>query len=72
MVLIIKSRSFILLSTSLPSDIMNNLFRDILTGLVFIIGVIGFIEGEFIISSALFAATTLVSNINMNRKKHLY
>lgn len=49
---------------------MTNLQRDILTGLTFVTGVIGFISGEFIISSALFAATTFASNINVNRKNH--
>ncbi|QPK63384.1 hypothetical protein IVG45_21715 [Methylomonas sp. LL1] len=50
---------------------MTTLHKDILTGLVFVAGVIGFINGEFIISSALFAATTYASNININRKNHL-
>lgn len=50
---------------------MNDLHKDLLNGLVFVTGVIGFMLGEYIISSALFAATTYASNINMNRKKHL-
>jgi len=50
---------------------MNDIQKDILNGLAFITGVIGFMSGEFIISSALFAATTVASNVNMNRKKHL-
>jgi hypothetical protein len=50
---------------------MNDLYKDLLNGLVFITGVIGFMLGEYIISSALFATTTYASNINMNRKKHL-
>ena len=49
---------------------MSNLQKDILTGLVFAAGVIGFMAGEFIISSALLATTTFVSNINVNRKKY--
>jgi CheY-specific phosphatase CheX len=48
---------------------MNDLQKDILNGLAFITGVIGFMSGEFIISSALFASTTVASNINVNRKK---
>ncbi|WP_446810672.1 hypothetical protein ACH50O_03580 [Methylomonas sp. 2BW1-5-20] len=48
---------------------MNDLQKDILNGLAFITGVIGFMSGEFIISSALFATTTVVSNVNANRKK---
>ncbi|MCQ8116392.1 MULTISPECIES: hypothetical protein [Methylomonas] len=49
---------------------MNDLQKDILNGLAFITGVIGFMSGEFIISSALFASTTVASNINVNRKKN--
>lgn len=50
---------------------MNDLQKDILNGLAFITGVIGFMSGEFIISSALFASTTVASNVNINRKKRL-
>lgn len=50
---------------------MKTLQKDIFTGLAFMIGIIGIIAGEFIISSALFAATTLISNIHVNRKKYL-
>ncbi len=49
---------------------MNDLQKDILNGLAFLTGVIGFMSGEFIISSALFASTTVISNINSNRKQH--
>jgi len=48
---------------------MNDLHKDILTGLVFIIGLFGFLSGEFIISSALFATAAIASNINVNRKR---
>ncbi|MDD2661470.1 MAG: hypothetical protein PHY54_17595 [Methylococcales bacterium] len=47
---------------------MNNLYADITIGALFILGLIGFISGEFIISSALFAVATTASNINLNRK----
>lgn len=50
---------------------MTDSHKDLLNGLVFVTGLIGFMLGEFIISSALFAATTYASNVNMNRKKHL-
>jgi hypothetical protein len=50
---------------------MNDLQKDILNGLAFMTGVIGFMSGEFIISSALFASTTVASNVNINRKKRL-
>ncbi|MCX7096427.1 MAG: hypothetical protein NTV43_00800 [Methylococcales bacterium] len=47
---------------------MSNLQSDILTGTMFVIGLVGFISGEFIISSTLFASATLVSTVNANRK----
>ena len=48
---------------------MNDFQKDILTGTVFIIGLLGFISGEFIISSALFALAAIASNVNVNRKR---
>lgn len=48
---------------------MNDFYKDILTGLVFITGVVGFISGEFIISSTLFASAAVASNVNVNRKR---
>jgi CheY-specific phosphatase CheX len=48
---------------------MSDFYKDILTGTVFIIGLLGFISGEFIISSTLFAAAAIASNVNMNRKR---
>lgn len=48
---------------------MNDLQKDILTGTIFITGLLGFISGEFIISSALFATSAIASNINLTRKK---
>ncbi len=48
---------------------MNELYRDILIGAVFVIGLLGFISGEFIISSALFATAAIASNVNLNRKR---
>ena len=48
---------------------MNDFYKDILTGVVFITGLIGFISGEFIISSTLFATAAIASNVNLNRKK---
>ncbi len=50
---------------------MTDFQKDILNGLAFIIGVIGFVSGEFIISSAIFAATAVASNININRKNRV-
>lgn len=48
---------------------MNDLHKDILTATVFLTGLIGFISGEFIISSTLFASAAIASNVNLNRKR---
>lgn len=40
---------------------MNDFYKDILIGTVFVLGLIGFISGEFIISSTLFAAAAISS-----------
>ncbi|MCD2449038.1 hypothetical protein GO003_001330 [Methylicorpusculum oleiharenae] len=47
---------------------MSDFYRDVLTGAVFVSGLIGFVSGEFVISSTLFATATIASNLNMNRK----
>jgi hypothetical protein len=39
-----------------------------LTGVAFVTGIIGFFEGEYIISSALFAFTTYTSAMNSDGK----
>jgi hypothetical protein len=49
--------------------LMNDFHKDILTGTVFAVGIIGFISGEFIISSTLFASAAIASNVNINRKR---
>lgn len=48
---------------------MNDLQKDILTAAVFITGLVGFISGEFIISSTLFASAAIVTNLKFNRKQ---
>lgn len=48
---------------------MNDFYKDILIGMVFITGLLGFISGEFIISSTLFATAAIASNVNLNRKR---
>jgi len=45
------------------------MYKDILTGTVFATGLLGFVSGEFIISSALFATAAIASNVNRNRKE---
>jgi len=48
---------------------MSDIGKDIAIAILFIIALVGFISGEFIISSTLFAATTIVSNLKVNRKR---
>jgi CheY-specific phosphatase CheX len=48
---------------------MSDFYKDILTGIVFITGLLGFVSGEFIISSTLFATAAIASNVNLNRKR---
>jgi CheY-specific phosphatase CheX len=48
---------------------MNDFYKDILVGAMFIIGLLGFISGEFIISSTLFASAAIASNIKLNSKR---
>ncbi len=48
---------------------MSDIRKDIAIAILFIIALVGFISGEFIISSTLFAATTIVSNLKVNRKR---
>ncbi len=45
---------------------MSNLTKDILIAALFLVGITGFISGEFIISSAIFAAAAIASNIKTN------
>jgi hypothetical protein len=47
---------------------MNTLYRDILIGLIFVVGIIGFISGEFVISTVLFASAAILSNVYLNRE----
>jgi hypothetical protein len=41
---------------------MNDLHKDILTGSLFITGLVGFISGEFILSTVLFALAAIISS----------
>lgn len=49
---------------------MNDLYKDVLIGMVFVTGLLGFVSGEFIISSTLFATAAVASNVNLNRKRN--
>jgi hypothetical protein len=42
----------------------KNLYRDVVTGLCFTLGVFGFMSGEFILSALLFGFTAVTSNID--------
>ena len=48
---------------------MSQLTKDILIGILFITGLVGYISGEFIISSTLCLASAIASNVNVNRKR---
>jgi hypothetical protein len=48
---------------------MSEFYRDILIGMVFVLGLFCFISGEFIISSTLFGVAAISSNVNVNRKR---
>lgn len=48
--------------------VMSDFSKDVFTGLVFLVGILGFISGEFIISSTLFAASAISSNVLMTRR----
>ena len=47
---------------------MSDIQKDIMTGTIFLTGLLGFVSGEFVISSALFATATVASHVNLNRK----
>lgn len=47
---------------------MTTLQRDVFIGLMFIVGITGFISGEFIVSTVLFAAAAIVSNMFLYRR----
>lgn len=48
---------------------MNVFKKDIIIGILFVLGLFGFMSGEFIISSALFAIAAISSNITLNRDR---
>lgn len=48
---------------------MNDFQRDVLIGVMFIAGIFGFISGEFIVSTVVFASAAIYSNIAINRQR---
>jgi CheY-specific phosphatase CheX len=49
---------------------MCTVAKDVLIAVLFVIGLVGYISGEFIISSTIFAVAAIASYINVNQKKH--
>jgi hypothetical protein len=47
---------------------MSDFKRDVLIGLMFIVGIFGFISSEFIISTVLFASAAIYSNVAMGKQ----
>jgi hypothetical protein len=47
---------------------MTDFQRDILIGLMFFVGILGFLSGEFIVSTITFATAALFSNIVLSRR----
>jgi len=41
-----------------------NFYKDIATGLLFLTGVLGFMSGDFILSTVLFGSASLTSNLD--------
>jgi hypothetical protein len=54
--------------TNLGDIKMTDFRRDVLIGLMFFTGIFGFISGEFIISTVLFASAAISSNIAMSKQ----
>lgn len=48
---------------------MSNLNKDISLGILFIIGIFGFMNGSFIVSTVVFATAAVFSNISFNSKE---
>ncbi|MBL6987141.1 MAG: hypothetical protein ACU83U_03480 [Gammaproteobacteria bacterium] len=49
---------------------MTNIQRDILIGLLFVVGILGFISGEFILSTIMFGTAALFSNVVLSYSLH--
>jgi len=47
---------------------MKDLQKDILVGLLFIIGIFGFTSGAFIVSTVVFAISAVLSNIHFTKR----
>jgi len=47
---------------------MTDYQKDILVGLVFVVGILGFLSGEFIVSTIMFATAAIFSNIFFSQR----
>ncbi|MEQ1638359.1 MAG: hypothetical protein ABL903_16890 [Methylococcales bacterium] len=47
---------------------MNDFKTDVVLGLMFMTGIFGFISGEFIVSTVLFACAAIYSNVSLTRR----
>lgn len=47
---------------------MTDFQKDILVGLLFVIGLLGFISGAYIVSAITFAVSALLSNIHLTQR----
>ena len=48
---------------------MSDFQRDVFIGLMFLTGIFGFISGEFIVSTVMFASAAIFSNIAINKQR---
>jgi hypothetical protein len=48
---------------------MSDFQRDVLIGVMFLVGIFGFISGEFIVSTLVFASAAIFSNLAINRQR---
>ena len=46
-------------------NISTNMYRDVMTGLLFMAGILSFISGNFVFSTLLFGTAALTSNLNI-------
>lgn len=47
-----------------PMNTSSSFYKDVMTGLFFVTGALSFMSGQFILSTLLFGAASLASNLN--------
>jgi len=55
-------------SSDLKGNTMTDFQKDIFVGLLFVIGILGFISGSFIVSAVVFAVSAMFSNIHFTSR----